>query len=464
LKTFVTRIIGERSTLQRQYALAAALFGALVLAIILLFGHLISQSLSKRYLEDLFVTGREEAQRIATEVGEPDAEELEVFQQRQERLARTIEGTPQRHIFDRIVVTDRDGQVVYESSFEATEDVPAELVSTLELSDGLSDQEITETADSYQIVAPIGDVGSVVVSINRARVSERVGRLRRQLLGQTISVAVLTLATLVMAFVLVWHLIQRNRRLETKAREAEDFAALGTLAANLAHEIRNPLNSINLNLELLEEDLELQDRDVGASVASTRREVGRLASLVSDFLAYARPSSPDFEELLVAPLLQDVCDFLRAEARSLGVHLKLGAELPKASVTSDESQLRQVLLNLVLNAIQAVAGLEAERRVVELTAESADHEVSLVVRDRGQGIPENEMAQVRKAFYTRRRGGTGLGLAIAERFVEAHGGRIELDNLDPFGFEARIVLPITSGGGKMSGLRLALSDRAGRSE
>jgi signal transduction histidine kinase len=463
LKSFVTRIIGERSTLQRQYALAAALLGALVLAIILLFGHLISQSLSKRYLEDLFVTGREEAQRIAQEVGGPEVEELEVFQQRQERLARTIEGLPQRHIFDHIVVTDRDGAVVYESTFEATEDVPAELVPSLELSDGLGDQEITETADSYQIVAPIGDIGNVVVSINRARVTERVERLRRELLGQTVSVAVLTLTTLVVVFVLVWHLIQRTRRLEAKARESEEFAALGTLAANLAHEIRNPLNSINLNLELLEEDLEPQARDVGNAVATTRREVARLARLVSDFLAYARPSNPHFEELRVVPLLEDVCDFLHAEATSLGVHLKLATELPEVSVASDPSQLRQVLLNLVLNAVQAVSGLEPNRRVVELGASSADGEVTLMVRDRGQGIPDSEIERVRKAFYTRRRGGTGLGLAIAERFAEAHGGRIELENLEPTGFEARVVLPITPFDGKMSELRPAVADRSGRS-
>jgi signal transduction histidine kinase len=452
-------VIGERGTLQRQYAVASGLFGALVLAIIFLFGHLISQSLSKRYLEDLFVTGREEAQRIADELGELAPEELEVFEKRQERLARTLEGRPQRHVIDEIHVTDRDGNVVYHSTFEATEDLPEVLASDLELTGGLSDQQITQTDDSYQIVAPIGEIGSVVLSINQARVTERVGRLRRELLGQTLSVAVLTLATLVMAFVLVWYLIQRTRRLEDKAREAEEFAALGTLAANLAHEIRNPLNSINLNLELLEEDLETQVPEIRGSLTTTRREVGRLSRLVSDFLAYARPSEPVLAEVRVAPLLCDVRDFLRAEARSFGVHLRLGTDLPVAAVPSDESQLRQVLLNLVLNAVQAVSALDAERRVVELTAASDDIEVALVVRDRGEGIPLEDLERVRKAFYTRRRGGTGLGLAIAERFATAQGGRIELENLEPFGFEARVVLPIVTGGVKMSAQRTVAADR-----
>ncbi len=459
MRSFFVRVVGERGTLQRQYAVAAGVFGTLVLAIVLLFGHLIAQSLSKRYLEDLFLTGREEAQRIAGELADLDAVELEVFQKRQERLARTLEGTHQRHVFDQILVTDRDGNVVYRSTFQAVEDLPEELVSHLDPSDGLGGQEVTTTDDSYQIVAPIGDVGNVVLSINRARVTERVGRLRRELLGQTVSVAILTLATLLLAFVLVWHVIQRSRRLEAQAREAEEFAALGTLAANLAHEIRNPLNSINLNLELLEEDLEGQARAVKGSLATTRREVGRLARLVSDFLAYARPAEPLFEPVRVAPLLADVRDFLRAEAAGSGVHLRLGMDVPDVSVSSDESQLRQVLLNLVLNAVQAVAGLEAERRVVELTASAHVGEVALVVRDRGDGVPSDQLERVRTAFYTRRRGGTGLGLAIAERFAEAHSGRIELENLQPVGFEARVVLPITSSGGTMSVQRSADVDR-----
>jgi signal transduction histidine kinase len=290
----------------------------------------------------------------------------------------------------------------------------------------------------------------VVVSVSKARVAERINRLRSELLSRTVAAAALTLTTLVIAFVLVWHLIQRTRRLEEQAREAEDMAALGTLAANLAHEIRNPLNSINLNLELLEEDVSGQDAEVTGSLAKTRREVDRLARLVSDFLSYARPAEAVLAEIRVRALLEDVLGFLRAEAASLGVHLRVAPEAPDAVLVSDEGQLRQVLLNLVLNAVQAVGGLEPDRRVVELAAAEGDGDVTLIVRDRGPGIPTAELARVRSAFYTRRRGGTGLGLAIADRFVGSLGGRIDLVNLEGRGFEARIILPIDPRDGKMS--------------
>jgi len=450
--SLTTRLIGERGSLQRQYSLATALFAVLVLAIILLFGHLIAQSLSRRYLEDVLITGREEAERIAKELGgENPAEFFEVVERRREILRRTLEGLPQREVFETVEVRDKNGELRYVSRFQATADLPDEPATQLELGADISDQHVTETENSYQLAVPLGEVGEVVVSVSKARVAERISRLRFELLSRTIAVAALTLTTLVIAFVLVWFLIQRTRRLEEKAREAEDMAALGTLAANLAHEIRNPLNSINLNLELLEEDVSGQDPEVTGSVASTRREVDRLARLVSDFLSYARPSEAVLVEVRVRSLLEDVLGFLRAEAASLGVHLRIAPDADDAVLVTDEGQLRQVLLNLVLNAVQAVAELEPDRRVVELAASEGEGVVTLVVRDRGPGIPAEELRRVRAAFYTKRRGGTGLGLAIADRFVRSLGGHIDLVNLEGRGFEARIALPADPRGGKMSG-------------
>jgi signal transduction histidine kinase len=445
-------IFGTPGSLQRHYAAATAVFLVLVLGIILLFGHLISRSLSRRYLEDLLVSGREDARRIADEIGDEEPLDLEVMERRREQLFKSLEGTPQRRIYESIVVTDRDGRVVYRSEFRSLEDLPESLVDDLEITGGAADETITETENPYRIKVPLGDdIGEVVLNVSRARVHERMGRLQRELLSQTVAVAVLTLTTLVVAFVLVWLLVQRTRRAEARQHEAEELAALGTLAANLAHEIRNPLNSINLNLELLGEDLDESAAEAESSLAVTRSEVNRLAKLVSDFLTYARPSEPDLQPVSVPGLLADVRDFLRAEATSMGVHLRLAGDIPPVVVTADEGQLRQVILNLVLNAIQAVSGLPADRRVVELSARTTGTSTALTVTDRGDGIPGDELRRVREAFFTKRRGGSGLGLAIAERFAEVHGGRIELDNLEPHGFEARVVLPAVDEAGKMSG-------------
>ena len=450
----IAKVIGPSGSLQRRFALVAALFAVLVVAIILVFGHLVSQSLSRRYLEDLLISGREEAQRVADELEAPPTETLDVVILRREELIRSaLERFDRKQVIERFEVMDASGEVVFEADLTSEERIPRgmELPGDLELGDVPGDSSVIESEESFQVRVPMGEVGDVVLYLSKARLAERVTRLRRELLVQTLGVAALTVATLVIAFVFVWHLVQRTRKLEVATREAEEFAALGTLAANLAHEIRNPLNSINLNLELLEEDLAATDGEARSSLASTRSEVGRLARLVSDFLTYARPSQTERSDVRVDRVLTDVREFLAAEARTMGVHLRVAPGAVESCVWCDEAQLRQVLLNLVLNAVQAVSGLDAARRVVELDAVDRDEAVAIIVRDRGEGIPDAEIDRVRQAFYTRRRGGTGLGLAIADRFVTSMGGRIELRNLEPTGFEAGVVLPVAADDGKMRG-------------
>jgi len=428
-------------------------FAVLVLGIIFLFGHLIASSLSRRYLEDVLLTGRQDAERLADQLKtEGGTDLLQVMSKRQEALVRTLGGLAQKKVIESVEVTDANGKVVLRSYLNSTEDIPPDMVPELELRGELPDADVREIEHSYKIHVPAGQVGEVVLNLSKVKLAERVRQLRSELLHQTVTVAVLTMATLVVAFGCVWLLIQRNRRLEAARYEAEELAALGTLAANLAHEIRNPLNSINLNLELLEEDLAANPSDSSGSLASTRQEVSRLAQLVSDFLTYARPSEPALEVVRLVPLLREVVEFLRSEARAMATHLRLAPDVPDIAIQGDAAQLRQVLLNLVLNSIQAVAPLEpAERRVVELAAEMVDDHVVLSIRDRGNGIPGDQLERVRKAFVTNRRGGTGLGLAIADRIVTAHGGDLELENLQSGGFEARIILPGPPGDGNMTG-------------
>jgi len=451
----LVRIFGLPDSLQRKYAIATAVFALLIVTIIFLFGHFIAGSLSKRYLEDMLLMGRQDAQRVADTVaatGSNGVRELHGVSRTRTELYRTLEGLAKKEVIEMVEVYGPDGKRVFSSEFHSTEQLPDVDASQLELQGSLDSRDWKETRDTFTVKAPIGKVGSVVLHLSKAALGRSVGRLRKELLERTLAVALLTLFTLIGAFVLIWKLIQRTRRLEQRHQEARELAVLGSLAANLAHEIRNPLNSINLNLELVEEDLgDGVAESAALSLGETRKEVRRLGRLVSDFLTYARPGQGVYEEIDLGEIAGGVETFLGEEARRRGVFLQGAAESEALPVRGDAGQLRQVLMNLVLNAIQAVEDLAAEKRVVEIVLEPGEQEIACRVRDRGEGVPEEELLKIREAFFTKKRGGSGLGLAIADRVMREHGGRLELKNIPQGGFEAGIVLPRSTGSGKMSG-------------
>lgn len=447
-------VLGSSPTsFRRRYAAATVVFVLLVLAIIFVFGHLIGGSLSQRYVEDMLLSSRQDAERIADQLDDSEslAVDLEAVSRTRQELFRTLDGVAQRRMVEFVEVFDSDGEVVFTSEFRSTETIPDAEIDHLPIKGGVSDRQVTETENPFRIAVPIGQVGEVVLHLSQRELGQRVSILRRELLGTTIVAASLTLVTLIVAFGLIWVLIQRTRKLEARNQNEREMATLGTLAANLAHEIRNPLNSINLNLELVEEDLQGGTAETASiSLADTRSEVNRLGRLVSDFLTYARPSDVMFEDVELTDLAVGVRDFLAAESLGRGVGLRLKVDPDEIVVRGDPGQLRQVLMNLVLNAVQAVEHLDAERRLVYLVVEAFDDRAEAVVRDLGDGVSNDELDRIRDAFFTKKRGGSGLGLAIAERVIGAHNGRLVLENLDPSGFEARVVLPLPIDDGKMS--------------
>ncbi len=170
----------------------AAVVASLVLALIFLFGHLISTSLSRRYVEDVIHSGQEEASHLADQLGEEAASQLEVSSKRREELVLTLAGLPQRRIIESIEVRDSSGEVIFTSDFNSAETLPEELVSSLELRGRLPGQNVIENETSYSVSSPLGGVGEVVLNFSKRRMAARVMQLRRELLQQTAVIASLT--------------------------------------------------------------------------------------------------------------------------------------------------------------------------------------------------------------------------------------------------------------------------------
>jgi len=304
------------------------------------------------------------------------------------------------------------------------------------------------------------------VGISSEFIDQEVASLQRDLQMKLWMGAGVAVLILVVAFSYVLRLLHRTRQLEAQAQMDDRIAHVGALAAGLAHEIRNPLNVLSMNLQMLEEELAGRPGGTGQDtrefLAALQGEIRRLSTLVNNFLSYARPNQPKFETRDLNDVLRDVCTFVRPdfEKRGLRLQVELSPYLPPVEL--DEGQIRQALLNILMNAthiLKAGGTVRVESRV------GPQGEAIVAIGDDGPGIKPDDRERIFQVFYSGRPGGTGLGLSIAARIVEAHGGRIAVES-EP-GQGARFVLtlprrhPATSSipGAPGSGTVPALSGR-----
>jgi len=216
----------------------------------------------------------------------------------------------------------------------------------------------------------------------------------------------------------------RIREMEVRVQRAERLAAMGRMAASIAHEIRNPLASMSGSIQLMADSLPVDDshRKLMDIVV---RQVEHLNGWITDFLDYTRPKPMERERLDLARIVEDALAVLRNDRHLEGIELILDQE-PHPFVAGDRRRLTQVVYNLVLNAAQAVGA----RGIIRLKVAPAGHGVEFSVRDNGPGVPPEHLTRIFEPFYTTKPGGTGLGLATVYRNVEDHDGSVHVHS-DP---------------------------------
>jgi signal transduction histidine kinase len=258
--------------------------------------------------------------------------------------------------------------------------------------------------------------------------------------------------------------------------QSERLAAIGQMSAKVSHEVRNPLGAISLNAELLEDELQAlpEDRRAEAAtlVTAIRSQVDVLSTVTEEYLRFARLPKPKLEIMAVAPVIEELADFVREELKARGVQLSVAIPEDLPALRLDAGQIRRTLLNLVRNAAEAMpdggsimlrvfANAELRERATGRMGEWANGrmgdgtpapplshspiQVVVEVKDTGVGIPVEHLDKIFEPFFTTKDGGTGLGLAIASQIVADHGGRLTCESTPGAGTTFRLILPISGG-------------------
>ena len=242
--------------------------------------------------------------------------------------------------------------------------------------------------------------------------------------------------------------------LHRRMKEAERLSTMGTLAAALAHEIRNPLEALNLNLELLERifqhiQVPLPEQEkIEKYIRVFDSEVSRLAGVVENFLSFARPGNPSSSSIRLDSLLKQVVELIENQAKSHGVTMNVDVGKDPITVRGFEDRLKQLFLNLVINGIDAMPD-GGDLLIHAETVQRADSEhlssfAVVSVRDTGEGIPPERLQRLFEPFFSTRTQGTGLGLTIAGRIAREHGGVIRVESIPGEGSKFTVELPVSA--------------------
>jgi signal transduction histidine kinase len=270
---------------------------------------------------------------------------------------------------------------------------------------------------------------------------------------------------------------------QTRLLQSERLATIGKMSAKVAHEVRNPLSSVSLNTELLEDELSLlpdgRRAAAGQLLRAIRSQIDVLSNVTEGYLRFARLPKPQRDATLLDPLIADLVEFVREELRVRKVSLAVDVERGLCAVRVDAGQIRQALLNLIRNAAEAMPdGGTIRLAAHSLTADDIAAEahgrggaeakasgfrehaapqrpgapapvrfIEVTVADTGVGVPPEDLERIFEPFFTRKEGGTGLGLAISREIALGHGGMLTCESVSGKGTTFRLTLPVAEAEG-----------------
>ncbi len=348
---------------------------------------------------------------------------------------------------------DKSGKIVVEQVRKGEDKIeviePGETIKTEIPSNANEDWEIEvkKIEDNLQqIELPIkkGEVpiGYLKYSISHSKVYQKMIKTSKIFTYQIILLIISLIVLLAVIFYLLWKVFNRHITVLEEKDKLDKMAYVGTLASGLAHEIRNPLNVMKINLDVISDDIENAknptDKNNLNSIKLISGQVQHLNNILNSFLGYAISNPIEKNKEDIVYLVKETIEFFENDMKKKNISCILDAP-DKFFVNIDRSKIQQVLNNIILNAIQAMTGSEKK---IFINIFKKDEKAVLTVTDTGEGFPQKNMDEIFKVFFTTKEKGSGFGLAIAKKIIEEHGGKIEALNVEPKGARITITLPV----------------------
>lgn len=243
-------------------------------------------------------------------------------------------------------------------------------------------------------------------------------------------------------FVVMLSDITSERITKEETIESEKIASILLLAAGVAHELGNPLNSLTIHLQLMERQLKKLEESasserLGKSLDVCRGEVERLDGIIKNFLEAIRPQDPDFQVLDLSLVLEEVLEVVGSELNDRGIDVEVEVVAEAPIVRADRNQMKQVFFNLIKNAMEAMG----PGGTLKIVSRSDEERIYLRFGDSGEGIRQAELSRVFQPYHTTKKEGSGLGLMIVQRIMRGHGGQVGIDSQEGVGTVVTLELP-----------------------
>jgi nitrogen fixation/metabolism regulation signal transduction histidine kinase len=232
--------------------------------------------------------------------------------------------------------------------------------------------------------------------------------------------------------------LKEIRKLEERVREAEHLSGLGQFSRNMAHEIRNPLNFINLSIDYISEKYSQRDERFQKLILGIKQEIQRLDNIVNNFLTYSRPLKLNLQDVNIKDSIEDIILLIWSKAESEGIVIKRDYR-DNVIVRLDRDLFKSCLLNIISNAIQAMEFSEKKELIIK--TEFKEENFIISIKDTGVGVMDKEIPKIFEPFFTTKENGIGLGLPMTMRIIEEHGGMIDFESEIGVGSTVSIILP-----------------------